>query len=267
MSIRNPNKIGYLPQKVRIAWIAMRAGILIWGIFGLFHGSVVEFLQAIFAIAFTHLWDMFQLWGGKSFITRVHYKYQTLLNAFIFFGTVIGSTINNRTSFEHCDLISHFLAGALTAYFAYDFAYLIQGKKGRLSPALASMFSLGFSCAICIGWEFYEFTMDRLYGLHLQRSLPTSDSGLVDTMVDLILGVAGALIAMLYISFKRNGVIGRDKERIKARKKREEELYSEKERVWLDHVSKQEQKNSLLANDGYFYEMPDDLTGDRRGQS
>ncbi len=267
MSIRNPNKIGYLPKKVRIAWIAMRAGLLIWGIYGLFHGSVVEFLQAIFAIAFTHLWDMFQLWGGRSFITKVHYKYQTLLNAFIFFGTVIGSTINNRTSFEHCDLISHFLAGLLTAYFAYDFAYLIQGKKGRLSPALAAMFSLGFSCAICIGWEFYEFTMDRLYGLHLQRSLPTSDSGLVDTMVDLILGVAGAVIAMLYIAFKRNGIIGKDKKKIKAEKQRENEMYAEKERVWQEYLSKKNEKSSLMSKDRYFYEMPTDLTDDGRGLS
>ncbi|MBO4338610.1 MAG: hypothetical protein K5755_04145 [Clostridiales bacterium] len=249
-----------MPKKVRIAWIAMRAGLLVWGIYGLFHGSVVEFLQAIFAIAFTHLWDMFQLWGGRSFITKVHYKYQTLLNAFIFFGTVIGSTINNRTSFEHCDLISHFLAGALTAYFAYDFAFLIQGKKGRLSPALASMFSLGFSCAICVGWEFYEFTMDRLYGLHLQRSLPTSDCGLTDTMVDLIIGVAGALIAMLYIAFKRNGVIGKDKNRIKQQKQRENEQAAEKERVWQDYLLKKRERENLFNNDSFFTETPDELT-------
>lgn len=265
MSIRNPNKIGYLPKKVRIAWIAMRAGLLIWGIYGLFHGSVVEFLQSIFAIAFTHLWDMFQLWGGRSFITKVHYKYQTLLNAFIFFGTVIGSTINNRTSFEHVDLISHFIAGMLTAYFAYDFAFLIQGKKGRLSPALASMFSLCFSAAISVGWEFYEFTMDRLYGLHLQRSLPTSDSGLVDTMVDLILGMSGALIAMLYISFKRNGIIGKNKEKIQAQKQREEEMYDEKERLWQQYQIKKQERENLISKDGYYYEKSDDLTGNGRG--
>ena len=244
-----------------ISWLVMRIGLLIWGIYGLFHGSVVEFLQAIFAIAFTHLWDMFQLWGGKSFITKVHYKYQTLLNAFIFFGTVIGSTINNRTSFEHCDLISHFLAGLLTAYFAYDFAYLIQGKKGRLSPALASMFSLGFSCAIFIGWEFYEFTMDRLYGLHLQRSFPTSDSGLVDTMVDFIFGVAGALTAMLYTAFKRNGVIGKNKTKIRLQKQRENEQAAEKERVWQDYLSKKQERENMFLNDSFFTEKPDELTG------
>lgn len=252
MSIRNPNKIGFLPKKVRIAWIAMRAGLLIWGIYGILHGSVVEFLQALFAIAFTHLWDMFQLWGGKSFITKVHYKYQTLLNAFIFFGTVIGSTINNRTSFEHCDLISHTIAGCLTAYFAYDFAFLIQGKKGRLSPALASMFSLGFTTAICVGWEFYEFTMDRLYGLHLQRSTPLSDSGLVDTMVDLILGVAGGLFTMLFVSFRRNGVIGKNRKRIKEQKARENEMYEEKEMVWQAYVKRRQEQAKAASSANSF---------------
>jgi hypothetical protein len=260
MSVRNPNQIGYLPKKVRLAWILMRAGLLVWGIYGLFHGSVVEFLQAAFAIAFTHLWDMFQLWGGKSFITKVHYKYQTLLNAFIFFGTVIGSTINNRTSFEHVDLISHTLAGALIAYFAYDFAFLVQGKKGRLSPALASMFSLAFSVMLCVGWEFYEFTMDRLYGLHLQRSVPTSESGLVDTMVDLILGVAGALVAMLFIAFRRNGIIGKDRKKIRAAIERQNRQDTEKERVWQDYLSKQQQRADLLSDDEYFMSSPEDIT-------
>lgn len=263
MSLRNPNKIGYLPKKVRLAWIAMRAGLLIWGIYGLFHGSVVEFLQAAFAIAFTHLWDMFQLWGGKSFITKVHYKYQTLLNAFIFFGTVIGSTINNRTSFEHIDLISHTIGGALIAYFAYDFAFLVQGnKKGRLSPALASMFSLAFSVMLCVGWEFYEFTMDRLYGLHLQKSVPTSEIGLVDTMVDLILGAVGALVTMLFIAFKRNGIIGKDKQRIREQIAFQKEQDARKEQVWQDYLSKQRQKSDLLGDDEYFMASPEDITGE-----
>lgn len=263
MSIRNPNRIGYLPQKIRLAWVLMRLGLLIWGIYGLFHGSVVEFLQAIFAIAFTHLWDMFQLWGGKSFITRVHYKYQTALNAFIFFGTVIGSTINNRTSFEHIDLISHTIAGCMITWFAYDFAFLVQGKdKGRLSPALASMFALCFSVTLCVGWEFYEFTMDRLYGLHLQQSVPTSESGLVDTMVDLILGAAGSVITMLIVAFKRNGIIGKNRKQVRAKLEREKQREREKEQVWQAYLEKQQQKADLLEDDGYFYTEPEDITGE-----
>ncbi|MGN1161917.1 MAG: hypothetical protein ACI4SX_06695 [Candidatus Fimenecus sp.] len=54
---------GYLPKSQKILWIVLRAVIICWGVFGLFHGSVVEFLEAIFAVIFTHLWDFFQIFG------------------------------------------------------------------------------------------------------------------------------------------------------------------------------------------------------------
>ena len=50
---------GYLPASHKILWVVLRVGLLAWGTYGLFHGSVVEFLEAIFAIIFTHLWDFF----------------------------------------------------------------------------------------------------------------------------------------------------------------------------------------------------------------
>lgn len=256
------NKIGYLPKSVRIAWIAMRVGLLIWGIYGLFHGSTVEFLQAIFAIIFTHLWDMFQLFGGKSFITKVSYEYQTMLNAFIFFGCVIGTTLNNRTSFQSSDLINHTIAGFISAYFGYDFAVLLQGKKGRLSPALASMFGLAFALAISVGWEFYEFSMDRLYGLHLQCSTPTSEAGLIDTMVDFIMAAVGALIGMFYISFKRNGVFGKTKKQIKAQNALQKKQDEEKERVWNDYLRKKSEKEKMFEEDSYFHGQSDGFAED-----
>ena len=50
---------GYLPASHKILWVVLRVGLLAWGTYGLFHGSVVEVLEAIFAIIFTHLWDFF----------------------------------------------------------------------------------------------------------------------------------------------------------------------------------------------------------------
>ena len=43
--------------------------------------------------------------------------------------------------------------------------------------------------------------MDRLYGLNLQRTVFSSEAGLVDTMVDLILCAVGALPGMFYSAF------------------------------------------------------------------
>lgn len=212
------NEIKPIPKKDMLIWWFCRGGLLVWGIINLFLGFPSQFLQALFAIAFTHLWDMFQLFGGRSFITRVPYYFQTQLNLFIFVGSVIGTTLNLYTDFSHSDLILHFFAGYIGACFGYDFAVIIQSNKGVLSPALASLFALSFSVALTVGWEYYEFTMDRLYGMNLQMSSPMSEIGLIDTMIDLMLGTAGALLGMFLTAFQRNGVFERRRAKRRAKK-------------------------------------------------
>ncbi len=231
---------GYLPKSHRILWLVLRAGIMIWGIYGLFHGSTVEFLEAVFAILFTHMWNYFQVFGGNAFITRVDYISGTMLNLFIFIGVVVGTTLNNRTNFHSFDLVTHFCAGFISAWFGYDFAVIMQGRYGRLSPALASMFALCFSLGISVAWEIYEFTMDRLYGLALQCSSPMSEAGLIDTMVDFIIAAAGALIGMFIVAFYRNGKIGKHKKQVRARILREKKDAERKDRLWEAYVNEQD---------------------------
>lgn len=230
---------GYIPKGHQIFWFVLRAGIMLWGLYGLFHGSVVEFLEAIFAILFTHLWDFFQVFGGKSFITRVDYLTGTMLNLFIFIGVVVGTTLNNRTDFHSFDIVTHFCAGFIAAWFGYDFARIIQGRYGRLSPALSGLFSVCFSLGISVGWEIYEFTMDRLYGMQLQCSTPISEAGLLDTMWDFIIATAGALAGMFLVAFYRNGKLGKNKKAVReriAREKRESEC---KEQLWEAYLNEQ----------------------------
>ncbi len=210
------NKLKAVPMGQQILWWAIRAALLIFGINGLLHNSVTQFLMGLFAIAFTHMWDMWQLFGGKSFITRVGYFPQTLLNIFICFGVVVGYVLNTKTNFQHIDLIEHFMSGVVAAYFAYDFAVVFQGRSRHLSPGLASMFALCFSVFILVGWEFYEFTMDRLYGYDLQKSPILSEDGLVDTMIDMILAGAGSVLGMFWVAFAKNGIIGKNKKEIRA---------------------------------------------------
>ena len=210
------NQIGRVPTPQLVLWWTVRASLLIFSIYGLLHGSVTQFLMGLFAIAFSHMWDMWQLFGGRSFITRVGYFSQTLLNVFLFVGIIIGYVLNTKTNFAYADLIEHFTAGVVASYFAYDFAIAFQGRKRHLSPALASMFALCFSVFLCVAWEFYEFTMDRLYGYTLQQSYILDEGGLLDTMVDLILGGAGALVGMFFVAFSKNGIIGKDRKAVRA---------------------------------------------------
>ncbi len=226
------NSFGYLPKSHKILWIALRVIILAWGIYGLFHGSVVEFLEAIFAIIFTHLWDFFQIFGKKSFIIEVDYLAQTMLNIFIFVAVCIGTTLNNRTTFEHFDLVTHFGSGFLSAWFGYDFANIVYRKRGDLGPAMSSLFSLSFALSIAVGWEVYEFTMDKLYKMTLQR-------GNNDTMVDFIACAIGAVLAMFLIAFLRNGIIGKNKEEIKKMRQKEKEKRLLKDRLYDEYIKNQ----------------------------
>lgn len=223
------NSFGYLPKSHKILWIALRVVILAWGIYGLFHGSVVEFLEAIFAIIFTHLWDFFQIFGKKSFIIEVDYLAQTMLNIFIFVAVCIGTTLNNRTTFEHFDLVTHFGSGFLSAWFGYDFANIVYRKRGSLGPAMSSLFSLAFSLSIAVGWEIYEFTMDKLYKMTLQR-------GNDDTMIDFIMCAIGSVLAMLLVAFLRNGIIGKNKEEVKKMRQKENEKRLLKDRLYEEYI-------------------------------
>lgn len=220
---------GILPKNQRILWICLRVIILCWGLFGLFHGSVVEFLEAIFAIIFTHLWDFFQIFGKKSFIIEVEASTQTMLSLFIFIGVCVGSTINNRTTFEHFDIVTHCASGVLSAWFGYDFANIIYRKRGDLGPAMSSLFSLAFALSIAVGWEVYEFTMDSLYGMTLQK-------GNTDTMVDFIACAIGAVVTMLLVAFYRNGIIGKNKEEVKEERRLINEQRLLKDKLYREYV-------------------------------
>lgn len=218
------NKISPLPKSHEIIWWVCRFLLFVWGVWGLMHGYTSEFIQAVFAIIFTHLWDMFQLFGGKSFITKYPYRMQTMLNMFICFGSVVGTTINSRTDFTGIDIPEHIFAGYLSCVGAFVLADIVQGEKYPIKISLQALFALTGAITVLVGWEVYEFTMDRLYGFVMQHGQVPYGEGLTDTMVDLLLGAGGALIAMFLEAFRRAGYIGKNKAEVRAKVKAEREI-------------------------------------------
>ena len=201
------NQITPIPTAHQIIWWVCRALMLAFSVYGMLNNSVTMYLMGLFSIAFSHMWDMWQLFGGKSFITRVNYFSQTLLNVFIVYSCGV-YLLNTRTNIHFFDILSHFCSGFIATWLGYDFAVVFQGKKRHLSPALASFFALTFSMFIAVAWELYEFTMDRVYGYALQTSDIISEVGLVDTMTDFICCAVGSVLGMFMVAFYRNGIIG-----------------------------------------------------------
>lgn len=201
------NTIKKPPVSHYVIWIICRCLLFAFGIYGLFTDSVTEYLMGMFALGFTHLWDLFQLIGGKSFISRLDHFSQTLLSCFLVWSCLI-YWLNVNTNIKYLDNFSHLFAGFMASWFWYDFITVMQGKKHHIKPAVAALSALLFAISISTAWEFYEFTMDRVYGYMLQTSDLISERGLVDTMTDLIEGTIGGLVGMFISVFYRVGIIG-----------------------------------------------------------
>ncbi|MBQ7860656.1 MAG: hypothetical protein IJ349_00435 [Clostridia bacterium] len=233
-------KIPLLPRSTQYIWWACRLALFIWGVWGMLHGYTSEFIQATFAIIFTHLWDMFQLFGGKSFIRKMPYYLQTMLNVFICLACVVGTTLNTRTNFEGIDIPEHIFAGYLATTGAFVLSDIMQGEKHPIKVSVQALFAMGCGVMLLVGWEYYEFTMDRLYGFVMQHGQKPYSHGLTDTMVDLMLGSGGCLAAMFIEAFRKVGFFGEGKEERRAAYKREREEV--KKAKALERLKEQEEE-------------------------
>jgi uncharacterized membrane protein YjdF len=64
---------------------------------------------------------------------------------------------------------------------------------GGLPSNIIIWFAFLFAVAMAGMWEIYEFTVDHLFELHSQNG------SLTDTMMDMICGTLGALVASFYL--------------------------------------------------------------------
>ncbi len=208
-----------IPKTQFIFWIIVRISMIICAAYSFINGDLVMGFESVFCFIFTHLWDMFQVFGNGSFIEEVPPLSQTMLNIIIFVGIVIGSYFGVFDSVLWFDNFMHVLSGFVCASFGYDFACIIQRKKGQCAATLAAIFALMFALSIAVSWEFYEFLMDTLHGTNLQLAKEGPETamfdlakyhgeygyiGLVDTMVDMMMNAAGGIIGMIFMIVLRN---------------------------------------------------------------
>lgn len=211
--------ISKIPKAQLIFWIIVRISMIVCAGYSFIHGDLVMGFESVFCFIFTHLWDMFQIFGNGSFIEEVPPLSQTMLNIIIFVGIVIGSYMGFFDKISWFDNMMHILSGVVCAVFGYDFAVIIQRKKGQCAATLAAIFSIMFALSIAVGWEFYEFAMDTLHGTNLQLAKLGEETamfdiakyrgeygylGLVDTMTDMIMNSIGGVIGMIFMIVLRN---------------------------------------------------------------
>lgn len=118
---------------------------------------------------------------------------------FIFIADFLGCVINLFKYISWFDTFTHFLSGIFFFYVGVRVLYLFKAYNKNIY--LNIIFALGvvFSSA-CI-WEIFEFFMDGFFNMNLQHY---KDTGVLDTMEDIIACSLGGVLASIIYSKKVN---------------------------------------------------------------
>lgn len=98
------------------------------------------------------------------------------------------------------DMALHGTAGLLMGIIGFLMVYILnETDRVRLNMTSGFIAFFAFLFAISIGtfWEIFEFSMDQLFQMNMQKPMFGDPSGLTDTMWDIIVNAAGALITSL----------------------------------------------------------------------
>lgn len=164
-----------------VGWALLAAA----AIFGLFTGSwnMVFLSGVVFGMTllpfFLESWTDLRL--PRSFIGAV--------TVFVVGTIFLGEVGNFYERFWWWDIFMH-TGSAIGFGMIGTIVMLIFVRGDRLSAPPLLLAAMAFSFAVSIGalWEIFEFSMDQLFGLNMQKD------GLMDTMNDLIVDSIGALI-------------------------------------------------------------------------
>ncbi|MCC6675568.1 MAG: hypothetical protein IT436_00355 [Phycisphaerales bacterium] len=127
---------------------------------------------------------------------RIHVpaEFQLVAVAFVFFTLYLGSAQDMYYQFWWWDAVFHAGSGFLLGIVGWIVLFLLN-KTDRLPPGIRPSFLcfFGVTFAVFIGvlWEIFEYTVDSLWP---SVNMMSQESGVADTMNDLIINTIGAVV-------------------------------------------------------------------------
>lgn len=142
---------------------------------------------------------------SKDYGLRLPVGFEFVIVLFIYATLFLGEVHGFYTRFWWWDVVLHTGAGTAFGFIGFLILYYFYREgKFQAPPYLIALFSFAVSMAIGAIWEIFEFAMDQVFGLNMQKS------GLTDTMWDLIVNMVGALVAalsgFLYLQYRTRGL-------------------------------------------------------------
>lgn len=170
-------------------------------------GSIWALLQADYMLALLVAGAMIAtlapLWLNRRFHIYLPPETELLAILFLYATLFLGEFGNFYDRFWWWDILLHTGSGFMLGLVAFILVFVLNHAPRtelKLSPEFIALFAVVFALAGGAIWEMFEFGMDAIFGYNMQKS------GLVDTMWDLIVALAGAVVvsAMGYV-YLRSG--------------------------------------------------------------
>ncbi len=144
----------------------------------------------VFVSVLTLLLTLFPYLFEKRYKIDIPIEFEILVVIFIYASIFLGEVHEYYIKFWWWDIFLHFSSAMALGFIGFIFLYVLyKGDKIKANPSLVALFSFFFALGLGAVWEIFEFGMDQIFGLNMQKS------GLIDTMADLIVDSFGALIA------------------------------------------------------------------------
>lgn len=177
--------------------LLLAAGVAIWN----GHWATAAFTILIAVLTFA------PILLGKRLQVYIPPEFELLAIAFVFATLFLGEVRSYYTRFWWWDIALHTSSGFLLGILGFLLVHVLNEKEEidvHMTPSFVAVFAFAFSVAVGAVWEIFEFGMDSVFGMTMQKPMLGDPSGLTDTMWDLIVDSIGALvIALLGYSYLR----------------------------------------------------------------
>jgi hypothetical protein len=128
---------------------------------------------------------------------RIPPEFQILAVGFVFASLFLGEIRSYYEMIWWWDVGLHATSGLLLGIVGFLLVYVLNENERidiNLRPRFLALFAFVFAIAVGSLWEVFEYAMDQLLGLQMQKPRFGDPSGLSDTMLDLIFDAMGALL-------------------------------------------------------------------------
>ena len=164
---------------VYLIWIGLFAS----GVWALISASWAPAMIAFATLGLTFVPILFE----EFYRIKIPVGFIAAIVIFLFATLFLGEVGDFYERFRWWDVVLH--TGSAIGFGLIGFVVLFilfKGDKLAGPPIVIAMFAFCFAMSIGAVWEIFEFSMDCLFGLSMQKS------GLTDTMYDLIVDTLGA---------------------------------------------------------------------------